>query len=214
MMARCILALALALLLGLFPVVGAAAGQEPVALWRENLRLTAEYSLARKPTMFYVLDLEARRIMLRARGMNLREIPIAALGIWGRPLPISVHRVAQKDALSQPVRPAITPGEEKSAAQLDDSILELNDMPTFYRIGLENGIEILILPVAESFMARFLEQFTLLRWRLTRPLLTLRDRRERKESTSLYLVLKAHDAQSLYWSFYEGLEGVVVPPLR
>lgn len=190
-----------------------AANGDPSALWRENLRLTAEVGLAQKPKMYFILDLEARTIALKTRGMVLKEIPIVAAGVWGWSLQIGPRRVVQKDALVPPARPAITPGEEKTAENLDESILELKNMPTAYRLLLEGDVEIEVLPVVEGKGSRLRQQAYLWAWRLTRPLVTLKGRRERRESTSLYLILEPVDAQSLYWSFYEGLEGIVVPPV-
>ena len=45
-----------------------------------------------------------------------------------------------------------------------------------------------------------------------RPLVTLRQRRERHETTAIFLILKPEDAQRLYWTLFEGLDGILIPP--
>jgi hypothetical protein len=200
-------------LAGLVLLAASAAAQPgPAALWRENLRLAAESALAQKPKMYYLLDLEARTITFRTRGMTMKEIPIVAEGMWGGQLTLSQRTVAEKDALAQAARPAIKPGEEKTAAQLDESLLELSDMPLTYRFSLSGDVDVLVLPVVQGTRERLRQRAYLWRWWVTRALGTLRERRERRETTALFLVLAPQDAQSLYWSFAEGLEGIVVPP--
>jgi hypothetical protein len=174
--------------------------------------LSAEYALAQKPKMYYLVDLEAGKITFRSRGMTLKEIPIVGKGLWGAPLTISQRTVVQKDALAQAARPEIKPGEEKTAAQLDESILELSDMPSTYRLSLSGDVNVLVMPVAQGARERLRLRARVWRWWVTRALVTLQERRERRETTALLLVLDPQDAQSLYWTFAEGLEGIVVPP--
>jgi hypothetical protein len=201
---------ALALLLALAPRPSAAADDDVRALWRENRRLAAEVELAKGPKSYFVLDLGARTAALRVRGMTLAEWPLEKALVWGKRLRTAPLALERKDALP---RPAVVPGEEKSAANLDAQILEVGDMPAAYRVGLEGNVEIRVIPApGASLREGVLHAARLLRWRLLRPLRTLEDRRSRREATYVLLVLRADDARAVYWSFYEGIKGIVLPP--
>jgi len=179
------------------------------ALWIENRRLEAEATLAATPKSYFVLDLERRSFAMKARGMALFEIPLVEEGVWGRRFAVGTTAIEQRDAL---VRPAVHPGEEKTQESLDDQLLELSDMPTAYRLRLAGEIEIEIIPLAEGRWPLWRQRAGIWRWRLSRPLLTLRQRRERHETTTMFLILRPFDAQRLYWSLFEGLDGIIVPP--
>jgi hypothetical protein len=206
---RAILPALLAILLIPGGVAPADAAEDARELWRENRRLAAEAVLAATPKPYFLLDLERRRIALMARGLVLFEAPIEEAGVWGRRLAIGPSAIEGRDALA---RPEIRPGEEKTQETLDQQILELSDMPTAYRLRLAGEIEIEILPLAEGRWPLWRQRARIWRWRLSRPLLTLRQRRERHETTSIYLILKPADAQRIYWSFFEGLDGILIPP--
>lgn len=179
------------------------------APWRENRRLAAEVALAGTPKPYFIFDLERRNIALKTRGMTLLEIPVLEQGIWGPRPAIGPTRVKHRDALA---RPEVRPGEEKTAATLEQQILELDDMPTLYRMQLAGGMEILVLSRADGGLGNWRNRAGVWRWWLTRPLVTLRQRRQRQEAATVYVVLKPQDAQRLYWSLFEGLDGILVPP--
>jgi hypothetical protein len=179
------------------------------SLWRENRRLAAEAALAATPKPYFELDLERRRIQLKTRGMALLEVPVQELGLWGRRLAVGPTAVVRRDALP---RPAVLPGEEKTPESLDAQLLELADMPSAYHLGLAGDLDVEVLPLAEGRWPLWRQRLRIWRWQLSRPLVTLRQRRERRETTALYLVLKPEDARRLYWSLFEGLDGVLIPP--
>lgn len=117
--------------------------------------------------------------------------------------------VVRRDALA---RPAVRTGDDKTPETLDEQLLELADMPTRYRLGLAGEVNVEILSLATGRWQSFKLRLDVWRWRLTRPLDTLRQRRERRETTALYLILKPEDAQRLYWTLFEGLDGILIPP--
>jgi hypothetical protein len=182
---------------------------DALSLWRENRRLAAETALASTPKPYFELDLENRRITLKTRGMALFEVPVQEQGLWGRRLALGPTSVVKRDALA---RPAVAIGDEKTPESLDDQLLELADMPTRYRLGLTGEVEVEIIPLATGRVPLWRQRLEIWRWRLTRPLVTLRQRRERHETTALFLILKPEDAQRLYWTLFEGLDGILIPP--
>jgi hypothetical protein len=204
-------ALVLALVAALLAAaaVPASAAEDARALWRRNRRLAAEAALAASPKPYFLMDFERRRITLATRGLTLFEVSVEEAGIWGRQPAIGPTAIEQRDALA---RPEIRPGEEKPAASIDDQLLELVDMPTGYRMRLAGEVEIEVIPLAEGRWPRWRQRARLWLWRLSRPLVTLRQRRERHETTTIFLVLRPEDAQRMYWSFYEGLDGILIPP--
>ena len=189
--------------------VPARSADDAVSLWRENRRLAAEAVLAATPKLYFELDLERRRISLKTRGLELFEVPIQEQGLWGRRLAVGPTSVTRRDTL---VRPPVRIGEEKNPDSLDDQLLEIADMPTTYRIGLAGDVEVEVLPLATGRWPLWRQRLGVWRWQLMRPLVTLRQRRERHETTSVFLILKPEDAQRLYWCLFEGLDGILIPP--
>ena len=187
----------------------AGSAEDTLSLWRENRRLQAEAVLAATPKPYFELDLEHRRIFLKTRGMVLFEVPVQEQGIWGRRLAVGPTAVVRRDALA---RPAVAIGDEKNPSSLDDQLLELADMPAASRLGLAGEVDIEVLPLAAGRWPIWRQRLGVLRWRLTRPLVTLRQRRERHETASIFLILKPEDAQRLYWTLFEGLDGIFIPP--
>jgi len=179
------------------------------SLWRENRRLQAEAVLAATPKPYFELDLEQRLVSLKTRGMVLLEVPVQEQGIWGRRLAVGPTSVVRRDALA---RPAVAIGDEKNPSSLDDQLLELADMPATYRLGLAGEVDIEVLPLATGRWPLWRQRLSVWRWRLMRPLVTLRQRRDRHETTAIFLILKPEDAQRLYWTLFEGLDGILIPP--
>jgi hypothetical protein len=182
---------------------------DALSLWRENRRLAAEVALAATPKPYFELDLEQRRIQVKSRAMVLLEVPIHEQGLWGRRPALGPTAVVRRDALA---RPAVIPGNEPTKETLDQQLLELVDMPTSYRLGLAGDIDVEIIPLASGRWPLLRQRLSVWRWHLTRPLVTLRQRRERREVTTLFLILKPEDAQRLYWTLFEGLDGILIPP--
>jgi len=192
----------------------ARSADDALSLWRENRRLAAESVLAATPKPYFELDLEHRSISLKTRGMVLFELPVQEQALWGRRLAVGPTSVVRRDALS---RPAVAIGDEKNPATLDDQLLELADMPATYRLGLAGDVDVEILPVPTErwpvlFQKLGFGSWQLARRQLMRPLVTLRQRRERHETTAVFLVLKPEDARRLYWCLFEGLDGILIPP--
>jgi hypothetical protein len=197
-----------ALLLGAAAAPARSAG-DALSLWRENRRLQAEAVLAASPKPYFELDLERRRILLKTRGMVLLDVPVQEQGIWGRRLAVGPTSVVRRDALA---RPAVRTGEDKTPESLDEQLLELADMPAAYRLGLAGEVDIEVLPLATGRWSIWRQRLDVWRWRLARPLVTLRQRRERRETAAIFLILKPEDAQRLYWTLFEGLDGILIPP--
>ncbi len=208
-MRRAVLPALLAVLLIAAAAAPALPAEDAQSLWRENRRLQAEAVLAASPKPYFELDLERRRILLKTRAMVLLDVPIQEQGIWGRRLSVGPTSVVRRDALA---RPAVRTGDDKTTETLDEQLLELADMPTRYRMGLAGDVDVEILPLAAGFWPLLRQRVDVMRWRLTRPLVTLRQRRERHETASVYLILKPEDAQRLYWTLFEGLDGILIPP--
>jgi hypothetical protein len=208
-MRRAVLPALLAAVILLDAAAPARSAEDALSLWRENRRLQAEAVLVATPKPYFELDLEKRRILLKTRGMVLLEVPIQEQGIWGRRLAVGPTAVLRRDALA---RPAVAIGDEKDPLSIDDQLLELADMPATYRLGLAGDVDIEVLPLATGRWPSWRQRLVIWRWRLMRPLVTLRQRRERRETAAIFLVLKPEDAQRLYWTLFEGLDGILIPP--
>ena len=188
-----------------------AAAEDPAALWRRNRRLAAEAALAATPKPYFIMDFEGGRVAFMTRGMALFELPIERAFLWGRRPAIGPSAIEARDALP---RPEIKPGDDRpdKPMNIDDTLLELVDMPARYHMRLAGDVEIEVQSLAEGRWPRLRQRLDFWRWRLSRPLATLRQRRERRETTTVLLMLREEDARRMYWSFFEGLDGILIPP--
>jgi hypothetical protein len=96
----------------------------------------------------------------------------------------------------------------RSPETLDQQLLELDGMPTSYRL-FRRGRRGQMLPRGGDGRR---DSARISGAGASRPLRTLRERRERRETTTIYVVLQPVDARRVYWSFFEGLDGILIPP--
>lgn len=207
--------LLLLLLLCLFlvsPIVAGAgrpATESPLAVVAANQLLKAEYDLARKPQIYFVVDLPASRFRFKASGITVTDLTIAGHRLWG-PVPASTPKprtVEQKEALFAPQRqkieaPKVTAGKDERPFKI--KALELGDMPTAFRARFDDGTRLSVRAVPEGFMARGWSTVQTGLWYFTRPLISDWHFLFGTAYTELHLTLPARDVQLLYWSLTEG----------
>ena len=121
---------------------------------REHL-LTAEYSLARNPAPYIIVDLQGGDMAMRARGRDLRTFSVADVREPKRGKSTDpIWKMIEKRPLEKNERPQITPGagEQATAEAAKQSLWGPHRMPSDYDLICEGDrvLEIRALPSSES----------------------------------------------------------------
>jgi hypothetical protein len=193
-------------LLLLLHLVGPALAADLAALEGLNRLLQAEYQLAKKDQLYFVFDLPARQVQIKASGVVLAALPIVHVQWQGQPGPEGLRTLSKRLATSPPQRVAIGPqAEEKPAGKFELQALEIDDMPSAYHLRLDDGNVLTVTPVAEGFWGRATATARGFWWWLSRPFISRWYSLRGKPYTEQRLTLAAHDARRLYWSFQEDM---------
>ncbi len=193
---------------------------------REVRRLETELSLAKSPAFYLALDLEARKIELKARGMVLRDWALDEIHQSGSRAAEGVYSILKKAARFIPTRLKITPekeGEEQivkpdeskakengqvkaeagqpATETYDLQALEIRDMPSSFDLILDSGLTIQCRPHKKGLAAILAKTGRA----LYLPLKTLVLAVKKKRLDIIELSTKdSKEAQALYWTVFEG----------
>ena len=199
------------LLLVLLAVSEAAGGQRE-SLSLENQLLETELRVAQSPQIYSIFDLKNKKIVLKARGVLLRELPIEAFRVWGNLPAVKAAGLVRKSALFAPKRAVVTPKAGEEQAPPNGETFELKDMPTSFTLVLEGNLSISVRPKPTHTLSWLWSVRYPVQWYLGRPVLTVWHALRKEPYTSLEIVLEEGDARSLYWSFLEGMKAIVCSP--
>lgn len=177
----------------------------------ENRLAKEELALAKTPSLYFIVQLKSKKIVLKSRGMKLAEWNIASLHAWGGAPPLSALVLDKKSTL--PKRTKIQPASsEEEAAAFELDALELKDMPSKFTLFLSGGIRVHIRPAAKGFWPRLGSLGHFLGWNVGIPLKNLAFKIRKKPFAALSLkVEKKEDGQALFWAFHDGIKGLVYP---
>lgn len=198
----------------------APAGQErinPVQLRLEIELLRLEVSLASSPQLYFLLNLPAKKLQLKARGLVLKEWEITRVRRWGGHPPLQALTLGKKSSLFAPKRKAIVPGEAQVTGSGELETLELKDMPTIFTLNLVEDIKIYVRPVSRSFLSRLANIGLNFRWYGWLPVANLWRQIRKKPLTILEITVgNPNEAKSIYWAMMDGMKGLVfsLPPVR
>jgi hypothetical protein len=208
--------------------VPVACGDDLAELAQTNRLLQAEYELAKSQKLYFVFDLPASRVLFRASGVTLVDVPILELRNWGRPADGLTYTLAKRTAGKEPSREKIAipdgkeeekpvapkpppkPGEPPKAPDLQ--ALEIGDMPTEYVLQLNDGTLLTVrspLPEQAGFKEKLRAFINRNSWFITRPLLSIFHHRQGTTYNEMLLTLPEREARMLYWSFQEGARCLV-----
>lgn len=209
---------ALCLLLLLCGMVQVSAAEDVERLQSLNRQLKAEMELAKKSQLYVVFDPSQRQILLKTSGMTLSTLSVKRLIQWGGVPDAKLRKLASKEAEQAPQREKInpTPVEESEAAKpatppatagsnvapkkFELQALEIDDMPTNYRLHFDDGL--LITVRAETEETGGLRSFFVrCWWYLSRPLISLWSYFAGTDYNETILTMSLRDARQLYWSF-------------
>ncbi len=190
----------------------APAGNDKEIFLRENRLLEEELKLARKQDIYLVFNLREKTASLKARGLQLRKLPIKDFQYWGSPLAARAYHLKRKSALFEPGREIVSPGKTKNNDNFEIEALELADMPSRYAFVLDGDVRISIRPHAADILSGMLNLFSWPIKFLTRPAAMFWNALRKKPYTAIDVVLDKSDAQTLYWSLADRSGVVVYPP--
>ena len=189
----------------------------------ERLFLQSELTLAQKTQIYFILHLKEKKIYFKARGIVLRDLEIKKMRFWGRPENVKLYIMTGKAAASEPRREAVvienTKKDEKAPAPpaasppapttVDIKALELEDMPSSFRLILDDGLVISVKPDNQGTLSGLYSIAHSLNWYISQPILTVWYAIKSRPYGALNLVLNEKDAKALYWSIHEG-NGVLI----
>ncbi|WDT76287.1 MAG: hypothetical protein MPW16_03535 [Candidatus Manganitrophus sp.] len=183
------------------------------ARWKEKTFQT-ELDLAKKGIVYTVLDLSARRLTLKIKGLVLKEFHFSDVSFGKEDVsPRSAHRLIKKYPPTPTIEKEIPPSNTPEASSppvspllsTESVFVAVGDMPSRYRLYFEDGLMISIVPVLQECDCgriekglRVVKETALsLSWEAGRLMV---DRR----LPDLSLTLSEEEAQALFWSLAEG----------
>lgn len=180
----------------------------------ENELLESELALARKAKVYFIFNLKDKKVHVRARGATLKELPIVKVKAWNLRIPPLPRALLKRSTMFKPRREDIKPQEKEtgSSGKFEIDALELDDMPSRFNLILDGGVGITVRPTPRGVLSYIENTGYSLFWHVSRPLLTVWGSLGKKPYSSLYISMEKTDAQSLYWSFYEGSQCIIYNP--
>jgi hypothetical protein len=189
----------------LYLCLGVSWGERPTTY--EQIRiLETELSLAKGRDCYLIVDIGAKRICLKAKGVVLREWEIRKARKWGIPLSLAPVVLKKKTALFPPKREKMKPHEAKSkSGAFELEALEVTDMPKIFTLTLDRNISLYIRPRTEGLFSKITGIPHLVKWYVWCPLRTVFLSLKKDSFHALDLVLTSElEGQSFYWVLPEG----------
>jgi hypothetical protein len=186
--------------------------------------LASELTLAKKTNIYFIFDLKKKEVILKSRGIVLKEMKIEEMKYWGGAVDAKPQVMLQKSALfKEPKRVTIDPTKAKeeetstnttpkAPGAFEIEALELKDMPTTYHLEFSKGVFISVRPKAAGFVSVLYSFANYAGWYLSRPILTIWHSIKGRTYISIYLTMSEEDARSIYWSLVENSENIISMP--
>lgn len=189
-----------------------AVAQDKISELKENRLVKEELALAKNSSLYFVLDINKKTIVIKAKGITLKEWNIGKLRFWGSAPPLSALTVIRKSSLIVPQRVKIKPGEaEQDSSSFELEALELKDMPASYSLILEGRTVVYIRPRAKNIGSRIGSFGHFLNWYIGLPLKNLWLYIKKKPLTMIDVIFADEKgAKSLYWALPDKIKGLIV----
>jgi hypothetical protein len=171
-----------------------------------NLLLQAEYDLSKSDNPYWLIDLQEQQLVLKANGVILETLQVEDFRSWGRVPVLAVTCLVRKSSLIDPereVQVVKTMEHEPNEFNKPFKAFELADMPTAYRLHLDNGTQISVGTKALHWLGRLRKALAIPLWYLSRPLISNWNFLLGSPYNELALSMSEQDARKLYWAFRE-----------
>ncbi len=179
----------------------------------ENRHVETELSLANSDELYFIVDIGDKRIDLKARGIMLRTWKIERVLLWGDPVPSNPVSLMKKTTLFPPKREEIKPDETGEESTYELEALELVDMPSSYRLGLERNIAIYIRPKSTGWTSSLKKIGPVIRWYFYHPAKTIWTKANKKPFTVFDIILEnKEESKSFYWALSQNSPFIILPP--
>ncbi len=183
---------------------------ETKSIIRENIFLKSEYSLALGSKNYVVFDLREKRVLIKAKGIILREFKINSFKLWGYPILPEPLTLIKKGSIIKPKRKKIIPLkiDEKGTGEFE--YIELEKMPSRYKLKLDGSIWVYIIPESDNLLTKTLNLYSIMKSLLfTKPIGSLWYNIFGKKFTQIDIYMDKNEAKSIFWSFLEGYRCII-----
>lgn len=173
---------------------------DPVALHEATRVLAEEVKLAARPRTYLLIDLAARTVALKARGVELHRVPITEWSAEYQDRMTGIFRLTVRPAV---VRRRVDPGTEQEP-------ISLADMPASYELLFSPPLTLTVMSPAEQAPVRW-TFFRMKRWWqwLNSQVRVLSSGIDAQADPSIALTLSENEAQSLAWSLTDGMPAII-----
>ncbi|MEK6545228.1 MAG: hypothetical protein AABZ28_01695 [Nitrospinota bacterium] len=185
---------------------------------RENTLLKTELRIADKPLTYLVLDINDKKIFLKAKGIILREFNIIDMKIFGKRYIGQSYIFTERKALFSPKRTEITPQQPKnetadnsSSVPAQADTFDIEDMPTNYILYFNNDLSISVTP--QFYKNIFLSALNYIKKKLIHlwnSLQLIWNYLKKTPFTRIETVMDTDDARALYWSLPENADLIII----
>lgn len=170
---------------------------DPAALQEATRVLEEEIKLAARPQTYVLIDLEAKAILIKSRGVELHHLPIESWSASHLSQLATVYRLHE--------RPPVNRRKIDPAAGAEQDPISLADMPTTFTLRFSPPLAILILSTDGNPWQWATQRGRAWWHRLTSWGITVWTGDRPPSSPSLHLTVSSDHAQSLAWTVTEGM---------
>jgi hypothetical protein len=203
---------------------------EKAVIIEQNKFLTAMLSLAEKSKHYFIFDFAQKRLFLMNKGVLLREWTVDQVRFTGDPVPIQLFSLVGKNIQLADLRLNVNDDDEsiddsssnktsndKTSDNNDDryelDAMEIDDMPTNYRLFLNGGITINVRSQPQnlgSALKNIAHSFT---WYTYYPILSIWSSLKKTTFSVIDISFKdKKEAQALFWASAEESECIFLFP--
>jgi hypothetical protein len=177
----------------------------PAALQEGSRVLEEELKLAARPQTYLLIDLVSGVIQIKARGVDLHRLPIAAWTVTELPRLTGTFRLT--------ARPPVVRRKIDPSAATEQEPISLSDMPTEYRLSFIPPMTMGVEPAVEQGAMGWLHATSRKVWKQFRVWRQhLGGAQSSSEAPTLNITLPSEQAQSLAWATVDGMPVVIRRP--
>lgn len=178
---------------------------DSLALQEGSRVLEEELKLAARPQTYLLIDLVSGIIQIKARGVDLHRIPIAAWTVTELPRLTGTFRLT--------ARPPVVRRKIDPSATTEQEPISLSDMPTEYRLSFTPAMTMDIESADAQGTTGWIHATSRKAWKQFRAWKQrLAGVQSPGEASTISLTLSSEQAQSLAWSTVDGMPVVIRRP--